>query len=135
MALYEKTDECLLNSSLQVLLSSSETERVCYVETSNLDGESNLKVRQAPKGFPVCTEIEQLEQLVGVVDCENPNRHLYEFNGNMQLGRGQKKVVTPINADALLLRGSKLENTEWIFGFVIYTGKDSKLMMVSTFIA
>lgn len=93
-----------------------------------------MKVRQAPAGFPVCEEIEQLEKLVGVIRCENPNRHLYEFNGNVQLERGHETIVTPISADAVLLRGSKLENTDWIFGFVIYTGSDSKLMMVSAVI-
>ena len=30
-----------------VLISSSEHEGLCYIETSNLDGETNLKIKQA----------------------------------------------------------------------------------------
>jgi hypothetical protein len=29
----------------------------------------------------------------------------------------------------LLIRGSTLENTEWIFGIVVYPGAESKLML------
>lgn len=34
-----------------LLLHSSEATNVCYIETANLDGESNLKQRRCPKGF------------------------------------------------------------------------------------
>lgn len=125
-----KTPNTRLLFRLQILLSSSEPDRVCYVETSNLDGESNLKAKQVPKNFPVCMEIAKLKQLVGAVNCENPNRHLHEFRGNIKLRGGQLQTTIPINKNSLLLRGSKLENTGWIFGFVIYTGRDSKLMLV-----
>jgi magnesium-transporting ATPase (P-type) len=33
-----------------------------------------------------------------------------------------------LSADNLLLRGSSLRNTEFIYGLVIFSGKDSKIM-------
>lgn len=38
----------------------------------------------------------------------------------------------PLGPDQMLLRGAMLRNTSWIFGLVIYTGHDSKLMRNST---
>lgn len=37
-----------------------------------------------------------------------------------------------LGPDQLLLRGAMLRNTRWIFGVVIYTGHDTKLMQNNT---
>lgn len=37
-----------------------------------------------------------------------------------------------LGPDQLLLRGAMLRNTSWVFGVIIYTGHDSKLMRNST---
>ena len=64
--------------------SFSEPQAICYVETANLDGETNLKIRQ---GLP-CTahlvEGKDLMKLAGKVECETPNRYLYQFTGNFK---------------------------------------------------
>jgi magnesium-transporting ATPase (P-type) len=57
-----------------VLLKSSARQGVCYVETKNLDGETNLKHKNVDKFFNqnVSTN-ESLVGLKGVLTCENPN--------------------------------------------------------------
>lgn len=58
---------------------------MCYIETSNLDGETNLKIRQ---GLPVTSDIKDIDSLMrisGRIECESPNRHLYDFVGNIRL--------------------------------------------------
>ncbi|KAG7517675.1 phospholipid-transporting ATPase IA isoform X3 [Solea senegalensis] len=112
-----------------VILSSSEPQGMCYIETSNLDGETNLKIRQ---GLPVTAEIKDIDSLVrisGRMECESPNRHLYEFVGNIRLD-GHSTV--PLGPDQILLRGAQLRNTQWVHGVVVYTGHDTKLMQNST---
>jgi len=37
----------------------------------------------------------------------------------------------PLSDEQLLLRGSSLRNTEWIYGVVVYSGHESKIMMNS----
>ncbi|XP_029107547.1 phospholipid-transporting ATPase IA-like isoform X4 [Scleropages formosus] len=112
-----------------ILLSSSEPQGMSYIETSNLDGETNLKIRQ---GLQITLEIKDAESLMGLsgrMECESPNRHLYDFVGNIRLdGHG----AVPLGPDQILLRGAQLRNTQWIHGIVVYTGHDTKLMQNST---
>ena len=63
----------------------------------------------------------------GHVECEGPNKRLYEFTGNIVLDQNDRKTE-PIQSDQILLRGAQLRNTEWIYGLVIYSGHDSKLL-------
>ncbi|CAH8514402.1 unnamed protein product [Schistosoma mattheei] len=112
-----------------VLLASSEPQAMCYIETSNLDGETNLKLRQ---GLPVTTHLltaGELNSFDAVVECEPPNRKLDEFVGVIRTADG---IAHPLNPTQLILRGSSLKNTKWIFGLTVYTGKESKVMLNST---
>uniref|UniRef100_A0A8C3AVQ7 Phospholipid-transporting ATPase n=1 Tax=Cyclopterus lumpus TaxID=8103 RepID=A0A8C3AVQ7_CYCLU len=112
-----------------VIVSSSEPQAMCYTETSNLDGETNLKIRQ---GLSVTAAFQTLEDLValsGCLECEEPNRHLYDFTGTLRL---ENQNPVPLGPDQVLLRGAQLRNTQWVVGIVVYTGHDSKLMQNST---
>ncbi|KRZ45444.1 putative phospholipid-transporting ATPase IA [Trichinella pseudospiralis] len=111
-----------------VLLSSSEPQAMAYVETSNLDGETNLKLRQGSVKTAHLLSHESLGEFVAYLDCEPPNRQLYELSGKLTL---PDNTEIPLGPDQLLLRGSLLKNTQWIFGVVIYTGHETKLMLNS----
>lgn len=55
---------------------------------------------------------------------------LYSFEGSLEFLEGdetQKKTLL-LNAKSMLLRGAFLRNTEWVFGVVVYTGLDTKIM-------
>ncbi|XP_037835359.1 phospholipid-transporting ATPase ID [Kryptolebias marmoratus] len=111
-----------------LLLSSSEPLNLVYVETAELDGETNLKVKQA---LTVTGEmgdnIEALSTFRGEVRCEPPNNRLDKFKGNLTIN-GQ---TYGLDNDKVLLRGCTLRNTEWCFGLVIFGGPDTKLMQNS----
>ncbi|XP_059901283.1 phospholipid-transporting ATPase IB isoform X3 [Gadus macrocephalus] len=112
-----------------VIVSSSEPQAMCYTETSNLDGETNLKIRQ---GLPLTAGLQSLEELMtlsGRLECEGPNRHLYDFTGTLRL---ENLNPAPLGPDQVLLRGAQLRNTQWVVGIIVYTGHDSKLMQNST---
>ncbi|NXI29298.1 AT8B2 ATPase, partial [Sterrhoptilus dennistouni] len=101
-----------------LLLSSSEPHGLCYIETAELDGETNMKVRQA---IPVTVELGNTSQLArfdGEVICEPPNNKLDKFGGTLYW----KEDKYPLSNQNMLLRGCVLRNTEWCFGLVIFAG-------------
>ncbi|XP_061569998.1 phospholipid-transporting ATPase IB isoform X4 [Cololabis saira] len=112
-----------------VIVSSSEPQAMCYTETSNLDGETNLKIRQGLSLTATVQTLEDLMALSGRLECEGPNRHLYDFTGTLRL---ENLNPVPLGPDQVLLRGAQLRNTQWVVGIVVYTGHDSKLMQNST---
>uniref|UniRef100_A0A7M4EQB9 Phospholipid-transporting ATPase n=1 Tax=Crocodylus porosus TaxID=8502 RepID=A0A7M4EQB9_CROPO len=89
-----------------------EPQAMCYIETSNLDGETNLKIRQ---GLPLTSDIKDIDSLM-------------QLSGRIEYGHG----TVPLGSDQILLRGAQLRNTQWVHGIVVYTGHDTKLMQNST---
>ncbi|KAI4821411.1 hypothetical protein KUCAC02_029345, partial [Chaenocephalus aceratus] len=108
-----------------MLLSSSEPLNLVYIETAELDGETNLKVRQAlTVTGDLGEDIEKLADFDGEVGCEPPNNRLDRFTGTLTYA-GQKYSL---DNEKILLRGTTLRNTGWCFGLVLFGGPETKLM-------
>ncbi len=107
-----------------IVLWSSGEEGLCFIETANLDGETNLKRRYAPKITADLPDARAIGALRATVTCEVPNVRLYHFEGNLKVGDGP---LVPLAAQNLLQRGAELRNTESVFGLVVYAGVDTKL--------
>ncbi|EFJ18058.1 hypothetical protein SELMODRAFT_113552 [Selaginella moellendorffii] len=107
-----------------LLLSSSFPDGICYVETSNLDGETNLKVKRCVERTLELSEESDFATWSAQVHCEAPNPHLYTFVGNLDLDGS----VVPLGPEQLLLRDSKLRNTHFVYGVVLASGHDTKVM-------
>ncbi|KAG1255881.1 hypothetical protein G6F68_010046 [Rhizopus microsporus] len=125
-----------------VILSTSETDNICYIETQNLDGETNLKQRQGLPGTATLHNEQDCEQARFYIESEPPHVNIYQYNAVL---RWQVDVndtetirsgVSHEKADAvthnnLLLRGCVLRNTKWVIGIVVYTGSETKIMLNS----
>eukprot|EP01133_Synstelium_polycarpum_P010882 gene10882-12678_t len=110
-----------------VLLSSSSdaSPGLCYIETSNLDGETNLKTKQS---LMETNHLQTPQDYIGLsafVECEAPSHILNKFDGRITIGTEQY----PLNAEQLLIRGTQLMNTKCIYGMVVYTGHETKYML------
>ncbi|KAG1057500.1 hypothetical protein G6F43_000671 [Rhizopus delemar] len=118
-----------------ILISSSEPEGLCYIETSNLDGEVNLKIKQAlPETASILNSVD-MAQMQGIIKSEQPNNRLYNYDGvlttSISNDMGKSKDY-PLDPTQLLLRGAQLRNTLWIYGIVVFTGHETKLMLNSS---
>ncbi|BGP52544.1 aminophospholipid translocase [Rhodotorula sphaerocarpa] len=117
------------------LLASSEPEGLCYIETSNLDGETNLKIKQAHTSTASLHSPVALSQLAGQLRSEQPNNSLYTFEATLSMGQAGMAATSseiPLGPDQLLLRGAQLRNTSWLYGIVVFTGHETKLMRNAT---
>ncbi|KAM9225592.1 phospholipid-transporting ATPase IC [Dugong dugon] len=108
-----------------LLLSSSEPNSLCYVETAELDGETNLKFKMA---LEITDQYLQKENTLatfdGFIECEEPNNRLDKFTGTLFW----KNKSFPLDADKILLRGCVIRNTDVCHGLVIFAGADTKIM-------
>ena len=127
-----------------IVLSTSDADGLCYIETKNLDGETNLKPRKSLKATSSLQSEEDIEHARFLVDSEPPHANLYLYNGvlryrsalpagddshpSLQAGPEEERFE-PITINNLLLRGCTVRNTNWIIGLVVFTGADTKIML------
>uniref|UniRef100_A0A8C1SHA8 Phospholipid-transporting ATPase n=1 Tax=Cyprinus carpio TaxID=7962 RepID=A0A8C1SHA8_CYPCA len=109
-----------------LLLSSSDPDRLCHIETATLDGETNLKQRQVVRSFiDLDCEFDPFKYN-SVIECEKPNNDLNRFRGYIIHRSGRRDGLYK---DNLLLRGCTIRNTEEAVGIVIYAGHETKAML------
>lgn len=118
-----------------IILDSNLKIGICYVETASLDGEKTLKMK-----FPAKTTANKFKEgetfrshinIAGFCNCELPDSDLYSFNGCSEIKIDNLTETSSLDNKNLLLKGSFLRNTEWIIGYVVYTGHNTKIILNS----
>ncbi|CAH8660419.1 unnamed protein product [Dicrocoelium dendriticum] len=126
-----------------VALCSSHNSTALNVTTANLDGETNVKklyaltptqsmyASYAPEKLsmnPVKPRdyYGTLNHLYVRVDCSDPSEEFGKFEGRLTT-HGRSHI--PLSMKNLVLRGSKLHNTEFVIGLAVYTGRETKLSL------
>lgn len=124
---------------------------MAYIETSSLDGESNLKIRQAHQSTASLTDdasVAQFAQSGARVLCDPPQAAIYMFTGVLHFASFLDRPSVPLgilhrpmshtshechiaDCSQLLPRGVKLKNTDWVYGVIVYTGRQTKQMLNS----
>ncbi|CAG9318641.1 unnamed protein product [Blepharisma stoltei] len=118
-----------------LLLATSDPENICFLETSNLDGETRLSRKKAMPDTAAIFDsksyekaIEQLYRLdSAVIKIDHPNYSLYSVEGSFKLVSYPRAL--PLTHENIVYRGTQLKNTNWIMGVVVYTGTDTKIIM------
>eukprot|EP00854_Cymbomonas_tetramitiformis_P027211 gene27211-33500_t len=102
-----------------VFLWSTGAGSTCHVETMNLDGETNLKIKSALECSGSDVE-EDVVKIQGELQCDPPNNALYSFTGKFKLTSPATDKLQPLDANNVLLRGCSLRNTAEVIGVVVY---------------
>lgn len=105
----------------------------CYIETANLDGETNLKLREGPSGimeeFPEEVQGGKVLEMFfkGKISMQTPNKNMHKFVGTLKLDASKEEIS--LSAQNIILRGSSFSNTEWGYGIALYTGQNTKIQL------
>jgi len=124
-----------------IILDSNLKDGIAFIETATLDGEKALKQKISRKEcsgfFNYGSSWKYQFKTEGKFSCESINPNLYQLHGSLfltlndQSANHIRKLEVAINEKQLLLKGAILRNTQWIIGFVVYTGKNTKLILNS----
>lgn len=112
-----------------LLLKSDKQEGIVFVDTMQLDGETNLKEKVAPTNTNQLNDQEICLLNGGSIVCDVPNENMEKWDGNTTVsirGVGQTFNST---MKGMMLRGCTLKNTQYCLGVVINTGPHTKIMM------
>ncbi|KAJ1656786.1 hypothetical protein IWQ61_003703 [Dispira simplex] len=128
-----------------LVLCTSFEDGTAFVETMDLDGETSLKRKSSLRFTQPFVTDTKVGQLRGRIQCEFPNDKLDQFDGRVHFHRaspimGEKfpepappllssdTSIQPFTTDNILLRGTHLRNTDFIYGVVVYAGVDTKII-------
>jgi magnesium-transporting ATPase (P-type) len=126
-----------------LVIANSNHDGRCYMETSTLDGEKNLKPRESIKKESYCRATVTIEEsnieaeidLHMRLNIKHPSYILYEFDGHLRYYDQKDQLQTNLiglDSKNLLLKGAKVKNTKWVIGLVLYTGKETKIQLNAT---
>lgn len=112
-----------------VMLHAAGSNGIAYIETMALDGETNLKSKQAlPSLAKTCKTAEEIAQCKANFVVEDPNLDLYSFEGKCSVDN----ETLPLTNNEIIYRGSILRNTSELYGMVIHSGEECKIRMNAT---
>lgn len=109
-----------------ILLHATGSNGIAYIETMALDGETNLKSKQAsPLFLDKCSSVDAMSSCEAEVVSEDPNLDLYNYEGRATVNG----KTMPLTTSQVVYRGSTVRNTTQAIGLVINTGEECKIRM------
>lgn len=73
-----------------LLIYFSELHGTCCIETTHLDNEIDLKIKQSPRELLYCNEFKDYINFDGIIECELPNKLLYSFLGRLTIANNNR---------------------------------------------
>ena len=120
-----------------ILLETSGTNGICLVEPKNINGESNLYIKQINNNLK--KNFVDYSNFNYICITKNQNDNLYKFKGTLyEIENGGNGIKLSQNKNEyyftqknFLLRGMILRQTDYIIGCAIFIGHNTKVMINS----
>ena len=116
-----------------ILLESMDHKHQCYLDNSSISGNFDMfTIKKAcndtnAPSMKVMKFVDYIKNIKGILKCEEPNSNMKTFNGRLKLESFPR--ASNINQDNFVMRGATVKNVRYIYGLVVYTGMETKMMM------
>ncbi|OHT13626.1 phospholipid-translocating P-type ATPase, flippase family protein [Tritrichomonas foetus] len=107
------------------ILHSSDDLGRAFIETANLDGETNLKEIIAPKDIQELGESGLQDHKI-IIRCQPPTPEIYSFNSYAHIDHERSNRIS-MSKEQFIQCGVFLRNIKYIYGLACYTGNQTKL--------
>jgi len=116
-----------------LLINSSNKNGNCFINSTSLDGETSLKEKisieikeknQIDFKEKYTLSLKTFTEIQGKIECDSSNENLSSWEGILYL----KNTKIFCSMRNLILKGCILKNTNWVFGVIIYSGSNTKIM-------
>ncbi|KAH9261965.1 hypothetical protein BASA82_000974 [Batrachochytrium salamandrivorans] len=115
-----------------ILLRTTEASGACFIRTDQLDGETDWKLRVAVPYSQKLSSDMAIFQTDASIYAEKPQVDIHEFIGNITWVRDRGTHVDPLTVDNTLWMNTVLASGSAV-GLVIYTGRDTRAVMNTSF--
>lgn len=116
-----------------IIMATSEPDSACYVETKNLDGETNLKVKKGPVETAWIQTADDAAEFKGQIEVELPSSNLYNFYGRLVLpNNGQEQETGGASSSTKRKTKEDDESSSEDEGFMSLEKNEPKIVPVST---
>lgn len=106
-------------------------ENECYVDTYEVLGERNLRVKKSIKciqaiinSIEINEAAQYLKKLNDIVKVSHPSKNYQKFEGKINIRSPKPDLISYRN---LIVRGEIIINSSWILGMIVYTGSETKV--------
>ena len=116
-----------------IVLESMDHKHQCYLDNSSINGNFDMFTTKkacndthAPS-MKVMKFVEYVKNIKGLLKYEEPNSNMNSFNGRLKLESFPR--ASAINLENFVMRGATMKNVRYVYGLVVYTGMETKMMM------
>ena len=117
-----------------IILETLDTSHVCYIDESSITGVFDaFKIKrscndtQTPVMKPIKIN-EYVKNIKGMLKYEEPNADLDSFTGRLKLESFPR--ASDVTIENFVMRGTSIKNIKTVYGLVVFTGMQTKIMQI-----